>query len=387
MTRWTLVRRNLTRRKLRTVLTVFAVMTAFLLFGLLKSLERTLDAGSDLAAADRLVVINKVNFTQPLPISYIPRIRQVEGVMDVTWADWVGAYYRDPRQVFVAFAVDPESYLRIYPELRVDEEAKERWFEDRRGVLVGRQLAAMYGWKVGDRVPIRSQIWINGETGEKSWEVRIDGIFDSDDPRQDTRFMLMHWDYLNEARTFSRDRFGWAILRTRGAEFNERVARAIDAMFENSAHATRTDTEAAFAKAFIEQLGNVGLIITSVVGAAMFTILLIAGTTMMLAVRERTREIAVMKTIGFRAGEVFAMVLAEAVAIAFVGGLAGLLLAAGTLKGASQALAQYLPNLSMGSETWAQALVLMTALALATGLPPAWNAMRLSIVAGLSWRN
>ncbi len=387
MTRWTLVRRNLTRRKLRTILTVFAVMTAFLLFGLLKSLERTLDAGSDLAAADRLVVINKINFTQPLPISYIDRIRKVEGVADVTWADWVGAYYRDPRQVFVAFAVDPESYLRIYPELRVTEEAKKRWFADRRGALVGRQLAELHGWKVGDRIPIRSQIWVNGESGEKSWEVNIDGIIDSDDPRRDTRFMLMHWKYLDEARTFRRNRFGWAILRTKGPEYNEQVARTIDAMFENSAHATRTDTEAAFAKAFIEQLGNIGLIITSVVGAAMFTILLIAGTTMMLAVRERTREIAVMKTIGFSAGRVFVMVLAEAAVIAFLGGLVGLLLAKGILESAGKALGQYLPHLSMGPETWAQAFLLMLVLALVTGLPPAWNAMRLPIVAGLGRRS
>ncbi|RMF12887.1 MAG: FtsX-like permease family protein [Alphaproteobacteria bacterium] len=306
---------------------------------------------------------------------------------DVTWADWVGAYFRDPKQVFVAFAVDPESYLRIYPEFRVDEQARKRWIADRQGVLVGRQLAEMYGWKVGERIPIRSQIWINGESGDKSWEVNIDGILDTDDPRRDTRFMLMHWKYLDEARTFRRNTFGWAVLRTKGPEYNEKVARTIDAMFENSANATRTDTEAAFAKAFIDQLGNVGLIITSVVGAAMFTILLIAGTTMMLAVRERTREIAVMKTIGFSAGGVFAMVLAEAAMIAFLGGLGGLLVALGILEAAGQALAQYLPHLSMGAETWALGFGLMLALTLATGLPPAWNAMRLSIVAGLGWRS
>ena len=182
MTRGTLIRRNLTRKPLRTTLTLIAVLTAFLLFGLLKTVETALNSGSDLAAADRLVVINKVNFTQPLPISYIDRIRRVEGVKDITWADWVGAYWRDEREVFVAFAVDGESYLRVYPELKVSDEARRRWLRDRQGALIGRKLAKRYGWKVGDRIPVKSQIWIRQDTGQKTWDVNIDGIFDADDP-------------------------------------------------------------------------------------------------------------------------------------------------------------------------------------------------------------
>ncbi len=387
MTRGTLIRRNLTRKPLRTTLTLIAVLTAFLLFGLLKTVETALNSGSDLAAADRLVVINKVNFTQPLPISYIDRIRKVDGVKAITWADWVGAYWRDEREVIVAFAVDPESYLAVYPELKVSDEDRERWLADRQGALIGRKLAERYGWKVGDRIPIKSQIWIRRDTGEKTWEVNIDGIFDADDPRIDTGYMLMHWRYLNEGRSFARDTFGWAIIRTTGAEVNERVARTIDQMFENSPFRTRTDTEAAFSKAFLEMFGDIGLIITSVVGAAMFTILMIAGTTMMLAVRERTREIAVLRTLGFRPDEVFRMVLAEAAVIAFGGGLAGMAVSAGFVKGASEALGQYLPPLVISGEIWGEAVLWMLALALLTGLPPAWTAMRVKIVEGLSWRN
>ncbi len=387
MTRGTLIRRNLTRKPLRTTLTLIAVLTAFLLFGLLKTVETALNSGSDLAAADRLVVINKVNFTQPLPISYIDRIRKVDWVKAITWADWIGAYWRDEREVFVAFAVDPESYLAVYPELKVGDEDRERWLADRQGALIGRKLAERYGWKVGDRIPIRSQIWIRQDTGEKTWEVNIDGIFDADDPRIDTGYMLMHWTYLNEGRSFARDTFGWAIIRTTGAEVNERVAREIDRMFENSPFRTRTDTEAAFSKAFLEMFGDIGLIITSVVGAAMFTILMIAGTTMMLAVRERTREIAVLRTLGFRPDEVFRMVLWEAAVIAFGGGLAGMAVSAGFVKGASEALGQYLPPLVISGGIWGEAVLWMLALALLTGLPPAWTAMRVKIVEGLSWRN
>lgn len=387
MTRGTLIRRNLTRKPLRTTLTLIAVLTAFLLFGLLKTVETALNSGSDLAAADRLVVINKINFTQPLPISYIDRIRKVDGVKDVTWADWIGAYWRDEREVFVAFAVDPESYLRVYPELRVSEEDRERWLRDRQGVLVGRKLAQRYGWKVGDRIPIKSQIWIRRDTGEKTWEVNVAGIFDADDPRIDTGYMLMHWTYLNEGRSFARDTFGWAIIRTTSADVNEQVARAIDQMFENSPFRTRTDTEAAFSKAFLEMFGDIGLIITSVVGAAMFTILMIAGTTMMLAVRERTREIAVLRTLGFRPDEVFRMVVWEAAVIAFGGGLAGMAVSAGFVKGASEALGQYLPPLVISQGIWLEAGLWMLVLAVLTGLPPAWSAMRVKIVEGLSWRN
>ncbi len=387
MTRGTLIRRNLTRKPLRTTLTLIAVLTAFLLFGLLKTVETALDSGSDLAAADRLVVINKVNFTQPLPISYIDRMRKVEGVRDITWADWVGAYWRDERRVFVAFAVDGESYLRVYPELKVSDEARERWLRDRQGALIGRKLAKRYGWKVGDRIPVKSQIWIRQDTGQKTWEVNIDGIFDADDPRIDTGYMLVHWTYLNEGRSFARDTFGWAVIRTTATDMNEQVARAIDRMFENSPFRTRTDTEAAFSKAFIAMFGDIGLIITSVVGAAMFTILLIAGTTMMLAVRERTREIAVLRTIGFRPDEVFWMVVLEAAVIAFAGGLAGMVIAQGFTKGASEALGQFLPPLVMPAAIWGEAMLWMLALALLTGLPPAWTAMRLKIVEGLSWRN
>ncbi len=387
MTRGTLIRRNLTRKPLRTTLTLIAVLTAFLLFGLLRTVETALNAGSDLAAADRLVVINKVNFTQPLPISYIDRIRKVDGVRAITWADWVGAYWRDEREVIVAFAVDPESYLAVYPELKVSDEQRRRWLADRQGALIGRKLAERYGWKVGDRIPIKSQIWVRRDTGEKTWPVTIDGIFDADDPRIDTGYMLMHWRYLNEGRSFARDSFGWAIIRTSAPDVNEQVARTIDQMFENAPFRTRTDTEAAFSKAFLEMFGDIGLIITSVVGAAMFTILMIAGTTMMLAVRERTREIAVLRTLGFRPGEVFRMVLVEAVVIAFVGGLAGMVISAGFVKGASAALGRYLPPLVISGGIWGEAVLWMLALALLTGLPPAWSAMRVKIVEGLSWRN
>ncbi len=375
--------KNVWRHKLRTILTIVSILIAFLIFGVLRSFDHALHAGVDLAAADRLVVVNRINFTVSLPYAYVNKIAAVDGVKKVTFANWFGAYWQEPRNQLAAFAVDPESWLESYPEMVVDPEDRSRFLANRTGALVGANLAQRFGWKKGDRIPLPSTIWSKPD-GSKVWEITIEGIFTAADERSDTTYLIFHHDYFNEARAFAKDTVGWIVVTTTSHERNSEVARAIDDMFFNSAHQTKTDTEKAFSAAFIKQIGNIGLIITSVVGAAFFTILVITGTTMALAIRERTGEIAVLKTIGFTGKRVFALVLGESFFLALLGGIPGLLLAAGLIAGVRATLAGVLPTMVFSGQTIVEGLAVIVLLALVTGILPAANALRLNISAGLA---
>ncbi len=383
MTSAGLMWKNVWRRKLRAILTIVSILIAFLIFGVLRSFDQALHAGVDLAAADRLVVVSKVNFTVSLPYAYVNKIAAVDGVKRVTFATWFGAYWQEPRNQFAAFAVDPESWLETYPEMIVDPDDRARFLANRTGALVGANLAKRFGWKKGDRIPLPSTIW-SRKDGSKVWELTVEGIFTGADAQTDTSYLVFHHDYLNEARSFARDTVGWIVVTTSSHERNDEVARAIDTMFYNSARQTKTDTEKAFSAAFIKQFGNIGLIITSVVGAAFFTILVITGTTMALAIRERTGEIAVLKTIGFTGRRVFALVLGESLFLALLGGIPGLLFASGLVTAMRAALAGLLPTMVFSERTLLEGLVLILALAFVTGIVPAANALRLNITAGLA---
>jgi putative ABC transport system permease protein len=322
MNEFYLVRKNLTRNKLRLVLNIFAIMIAFFLFGALGSIKSAFDAGVELSADDRLVVVNKISFTQTMPLAYVNKIKTIEGVQKVTWANWFGGYYQDPKKQAMTFAVDPESYLDVYPELTLPDEQRDAWFNNRQGVIVGQAMARNHGWKVSDKVPLSSNIFSHKEGGQ-TWEVVIEGIFSGKDAQTDTNFILMHHNYFFETQSYGGEWIGWISLSTGNPDLNQQVATAIDEQFANSTAETETSTEAAFNKAFIEQIGDIGLILTSVILAAFFTILLIVGNTMMLSIRERTREIAVLKTLGFPAANVFRMVLSESLLLGIVGGVVG----------------------------------------------------------------
>ena len=378
-----LVWSNLVRRRLRFVLTLFAIFIAFLIFGVLGSLQQGFQSGINLAADNRLVTVNKINFTQPLPISYLNRIRAVEGVQVASHAAWFGGYVRDPRNVVVSFAVEPESYLQVYSQdIVLDPPQKEAFLRNRQGMIAGEALATAQGWKIGDRIPVQSNIFTRNN-GTTTWEMVVEGIFRGRDETSDTRRMYFHYDYMNESRTFGKDFTGLIVFNTADVALNERIAREIDAMFANSFQETQTDTAKAFSKAFLAQFGNIALIITSVVSAAFFTILLIVGNTMMLAIRERTTEIAVLKTLGFRSARVFRMVLAESMFLSLIGGLLGTVTAFLFVTGMRKALAGVLPDLSLPPSVMLQALLIMLGLGLVTGLVPAFAAMRLNIVTAL----
>jgi putative ABC transport system permease protein len=378
-----LVRKNLFRKKLRAILMIVSILVAFLIFGMLASFYRAFTSGEDAAAADRLVVVNKINFTQSLPIAYFNRVRGVEGVRQVTHLNWFGGYYQEPKNFLIVMAVEPQTYMEVYgKDLEITPEARQAFLRERTGALVGESMARKWGWKVGDRVPIASNIF-SQKNGSRTWDFNIVGILTPRMPQIDTNFMVFQYAYFDETRSFGKDEIGWMVLQSASSAVNDRVARAIDQMFANSPAETATDTEKAFNKAFAAQLGNIALIVTLVVGAAFVTILMIVGNTMALTIRERTREIAVMKTLGFSGSRVLALVLGESVLLALLGGIPGLALAALFTLALRENLSNFIPGFAMTPGIALLGLALMLALGAITGIIPALNAMRLKIAAAL----
>ena len=383
MNDFTLVRKNLFRRKLRAILMIVSILVAFLIFGILAGVYASFTAGEDRAAADRLVVVNKLNFTQPLPIAYYNRVRSVAGVRQVTHANWFGGYYQDPKNFLIVMAVDPETYTDIFSrDFDFAPEARQAFIRTRTGAVVGETMARKWGWKVGDRVPIASNIF-SQRNGSHTWDFDIVGIFTGKTPQIDTNLLFFQYDYFDETRSFGKDTIGWLVLQTANPAENDRVAKAIDAMFVNSTAETATDTEKAFNKAFAAQFGNIALIVILVVGAAFVTILMIVGNTMALTIRERTREIGVLKTLGFTGGRILRLVLGESVLLALLGGLPGLALAAFAAALLRPSVSNLLPGFALTGDIVAEAIGLMLALGLITGIIPALSAMRLKIANAL----
>src|SRR5215510_9173501 len=379
----TLICKNLFRRKLRATLMIMSILIAFLIFGVLAGVYASFTAGEDRAAADRLVVVNKVNFTQPLPIAYYNRVRSVAGVRQVAHANWFGGYYQDPRNFLVVMAVEPETYTDIFSrDFDFAPEARQAFIRTRTGALVGEAMARKWGWKVGDRVPIASNIF-SQRNGSHTWDFDIVGIFTGKTPQNDTNFMFFQYNYFDETRSFGKDTIGWLVLQTANSADNDPISKTIDAMFVNSTAETATDTEKAFNKAFAAQFGNIALIVILVVGAAFVTILMIVGNTMALTIRERTREIGVLKTLGFTGGRILRLVLGESVLLALLGGLPGLALAALAMSALRPSVSNMMPGFALMGDTVAEGIILMLALGLITGMIPALNAMRLKIATAL----
>jgi putative ABC transport system permease protein len=380
-----LVRRNLTRKKLRTLFTLASIVIAFVLFALLGGLSRAFSAGVELAGADRLVTTNKVSFIQPIPISYVERIRALEGVQAANHYTWFGAYFQDPRQQLGLFPTELDKLEEIYPEFDIPPEQRAALMANQTGLLVGRAMAELYGWEVGDSIPLFSSIYPTTD-GIYSWPFQLEAIFTTTSSGADEMQAYMHYDYFNETRAFAQDQVGWVVTRIEDADQAESIAAAIDDRFVNSPTETKTSTEAGFAASFAAQFGNIGLIVQLVLACVFFTLLLIAGNTMAQAVRERTGELAVLKTLGFSDTRVVGMVLSESLLIAMIGGVIGLAIGALLVGAASSALAQFFPGLAMSSGTLVWGLVIAVGLGLITGAWPAWQAGRLRVVEALGRR-
>jgi putative ABC transport system permease protein len=371
-----LVWKNLARRKVRTTFTALSIVVSFLLFGFLAAVRLAFSAGVDVTGADRLMVSHKVSIIQPLPISYGDQIARVPGVREVTHASWFGGVYKDPKDFFPRLAVDPATYLDIYPEIKLPEAQKRAWMADRTGAIVGKVTANRFGFKVGDRIPILGTIYTKRDGG-RTWEFTIDGIYDA----PDSSALLFQYDYLKEA-LFATNQVGWYIIRINDPQHAQRVVDQIDALFANSHAETKTSTEKAFAEGFAKQAGDIGAIITGVVSAAFFILLLVAGNTMAQSVSERTSELAVLKTLGYSDGLVMGLVLFESCLLALVAGGIGLGLAKLVTSGGDPT-GGFLPVFYMPGRDLALGIGLALALGLATGVLPAWQAMRLRIVDAL----
>jgi putative ABC transport system permease protein len=369
------------RKKARTILTLLSVVVAFLLFGLLQAVNVAFHAGVNVSGNDRLIAGGKYSFTQLLPQSYMTRIKSLDGVKDVTHASWFGGVYQKESNFFPQFAVDSDTYLDVYSDYIVDPKQREAFKNTRTGALVGKGLADRFGWKVGDKIPLQATIWPKRD-GTNSWEFDLVGLIDGkdEDARQQTQILIFHYDYFNEARQFGRDLVGWYVVSVKDPAKSAQVGQIIDKEFTNSAAETRTDSEKAFNKAFLKQMGDIQLIITSILGAVFFTLLFLTGNTMMQSVRDRVPELAVLKTIGFSDTSVLALVLAESLALCVLAAGIGLALANLFMPG----LAAKMPGLSMRPEVWIYGFGIAVLLAALVGILPALRAMRLDIVNALA---
>ena len=379
---------SLFRRKTRTILTLVSIVAAFLLFGLLDAVRTSFaEAGQSANGAQRLQTGSRLSFIQTLPQSLGARIQQVPGVGTVTYANWFGGAYKDPHNQVFSFAVAP-NYLDVYPEMSVSAAERKAFADARTGVLVGEGLATRFGWKVGDRIPMQSTIFPD-KSGSKNWVFDVSGIIHTTDPKSAGWFdqmMLLHWAYFDDTTPYNRGQAGWYVTRVTDVNQADRVAKAIDALSANSDHETRTLTEQAATASWMKQFANVGLIVTSVMGAVFFTLMLLSGNTMMQAVRERTNELAVLKTIGFSGTSLMAMVLAESVMLLVLGGVIGILLAEPLIPLISKALRGMIAPSPVSLASWAEGIGLMLAIAALVGALPAWRAMRLNIVDALARR-
>ena len=372
---------SLRRKRLRTFFTIASILIAFLLYGLAASMQFALKSGVDVAGADRLLAMHKVSFTQLLPASYESRIKAVDGVVAVSPQTWFGAWFRDERNQFPTFPSDPEAYLHIYPEIKLAEEQQQAWFADRAGALVGRAIADLYGWKVGDQVPLRSAIWRRMD-GSDTWDVTVRAIYDLPEGG-DTRQIVLHQDYFEEAKQQAKGLIGWYVIKISDVNRAQAISRQIDVMFANSPAETKTSSERAMAQSFVNQVGNIGAILRAIVTAVFFTMLLVTANTMAQSVRERTNEIGVLKTLGFTNGGVLGLVLAEAVLITVLGGALGLAGAWWLGVQFEPVFRQYLPGFSLQREAILMGAVFMVGLGLVAGAVPAAQAMRLRIVEAL----
>jgi putative ABC transport system permease protein len=371
-----LVRSNLLRKKTRTVLTIGSFAVALFLFGILAVVDGAFQQGVDVAGVDRLVVLNRVSIIQPLPLAYRDRLARIAGVSHVTFASWFGGVYQDERNFFPQFAIDREGYRQMYPEFIVPDAQWQAFLGDKEGAIVGEALAERFNWKIGDRIPIKGAIFVG------NWEFNIRGIYRGRRVQDDTTQFWFRWDYLDERKTFSKGLVGWYVVRIANPDDAVGLVRAIDAQFANSPYETKTDTEKAFAASFVKQMGNIQLLIMSIGSVVFFTLLLVTGNTMAIAVRERTRELAVLKAVGFTDRFVLALVIAETMLLAALGGGIGLGLAKlFSLRG--DPTGGLLPFFYLPPDAIVLGLALALAVGLAAGILPALSASRLRVVDAL----
>ncbi|AVP97130.1 hypothetical protein C7S18_07960 [Ahniella affigens] len=376
---------SLLRSKTRTFLTLFSVVTAFLLFGMLDSVRVAFDAGGAVAGANRMVVSSRLSITQSLPFSLLSQIETVDGVKRIGYASWFGGVLKDNRQFFPNFAIGP-GYLDLYPEYEMSAEDRARFEGNQTGAIVGESLAQRFNLKVGDVIPLQATIF--PQKGSNNWPMTLTGIFRIKDEKRkgEENQLMFHWKYFDEANDYIKNQVGWIIVELDANKDAVVVGKAIDKLSENSDRETRTQTEQAFNQAFAKQFADVGLIVTLIMGAVFFTLMLLTGSTMTQAVRERIPELAILKTIGFSDVTVMSLVLLESCLIVVLGAAIGVGVASAMMPGISANSGGIIQLPSVPAQTWAAAILLSLLIGIIVGLAPALRALRLNIVDALAGR-
>jgi putative ABC transport system permease protein len=374
---------SLRRKPVRTTLTIASIVVAFLLFGLLKTMEGALSLAADLAGIDRLATMHKVSMIQTFPISYVNRVRGVDGVVEAAPFTWLGGIYQNERNQVAAQGTEAEKFLAVYPEYKLSPEQRADWLSDRGSMIAGKTLVERFGWKIGDTVPLRSSFFRKADGGD-TWDLRLAGIYET--TNGDNASLYFHYDYVNESlgqNGGARDRIMFMVTKIANPDEAQKVSAAVDTLFANSPAETKTATERAFIQSYANMIGDIGTIVTAVASAVFFTMLLVTGNTMAQSVRERINEIAVLKTLGYSKRVVAGLVLTESFVITALGGAVGLGLAALAADSMSATLAQYFPVLGIPSSTYVVGAALIVVLSVLAGLLPSAEAWRLKITDAL----
>jgi len=376
-----LVLKNALRHKLRTALTVAGIVVAISAFGLLRTVIDAWYAGANASSSARLVTRNAVSLVFALPLTYADRIRQVSGVAAVSWANWFGGVYISERNFFPQFAVDAPTYLEIYPEFVLSAEEKKAFFGDRQGAIVGRKLADLYGWKVGDQIPLRGTIFPG------TWTFNLRGIYDGATKSTAESQMLFHWSYLNETlkQRFPKrgEQVGVLIEQLKDPDEAAAVSQAIDATFKNSLAETLTETENAFQLGFVAMSEAILLAIQAVSFVVIVIIMAVMANTMAMTARERGAEYATLKALGFGGGFVALLIFCESVLIALLGGGAGIALTFPIANAFRESLGTFFPIFYISDQTIAMQLGAALLIGIVAALFPAWHAARMRVVDGL----
>jgi putative ABC transport system permease protein len=376
-----LLLKNAFRHKLRTALTMVGLVVAICAFGLLRTIVDAWYAGVEGSSSTRLVTRSNISLTFALPLNYGQRLRGVEGVRQVSWANWFGGVYVTERNFFPQFAVDPTTYLPLYPEYRLPEEQKQAFYRDRQGAIVGRKLADKFGWKVGDQIPLRGTIYPG------TWTFNLRGIWDGADAKTDESQLLMHWGYINETIRLKSprraDAVGVYIVGIDEPNNAALVGQRVDQLFANSLAETMTETEAAFQLSFVSMSEAILVAVRAVSLIIVVIIMAVMANTMTMTARERLAEYATLKALGFSPGFVVRLLFGESLLIAAIGGLAGVLLTLPLAAGFRSAVGTLFPVFQVSTLTMALQLAAALGVGAVAAAWPAWKMSRIDIVAGL----
>jgi putative ABC transport system permease protein len=374
-----LVLKSARRNKRRTLLTVMSVAIAVFLFASLRAVLDGFNAATEASSSTRIVTQRATSLFFSMPTSHGEAIRNTPGVDDVSWANWFGGVYKDPQNFFAQFAVEADTYLRLYPEIQLTAEERKAFLEDRTGCIIGDGLAKRFGFTVGDRITLQVGIPIYGT---RDFDFTVRGIYRSGGAAVDNQSMLFHWKYADE-RSIAPGQVGWFIAQIANPDDATRISMAIDQKFANSSNETKTETEKQFQSTFVSMFGNLNLLLGSIALAVVITTLFVAGNTMAMSVRERTTEIAVMRTLGFPSRTIFLLVAGEGVMMAVAGGVVGALLARAVVNPDLLQAGAFIPVFGVNNENVVIGLALSAVIGVLAGLVPATMASRLRIVDAL----